>query len=46
MTEETMRAFIGSLELPIDAKNQLIAMNPSTYVGAATKLATQELSQK
>jgi adenylosuccinate lyase len=46
MTEETMRQFIGSLDLPIEPKNQLIAMSPATYIGVATRLAMQELGQK
>ncbi len=39
MTAERMREFIGSLAIAQSAKDQLLAMTPSTYTGAAAKLA-------
>jgi adenylosuccinate lyase len=39
MTESTMRAFIGGLDLPEDAKQRLLALTPSTYTGLAERLA-------
>jgi adenylosuccinate lyase len=35
----SMRDFIGSLELPEDAKQRLLAMTPATYTGLAERLA-------
>src|SRR6478609_5056156 len=39
MTRETLRAFIEGLALPDDAKAQLMALTPATYVGLAAALA-------
>ena len=39
MTRESLRAFIGTLALPDDAKARLLALAPSTYVGLAAELA-------
>ncbi|MDH3400436.1 MAG: adenylosuccinate lyase [Chromatiales bacterium] len=36
---ETLKVFIESLELPDDARDQLLALSPSSYVGLAEKLA-------
>jgi adenylosuccinate lyase len=34
-----LRAFIEGLQLPVDAKQQLLALTPATYIGLATQLA-------
>jgi adenylosuccinate lyase len=39
MTREALHAFIDGLPLPDDAKRDLQALTPSTYVGLATELA-------
>jgi adenylosuccinate lyase len=39
ITEEAMRGFIASLELPDEAKARLLALTPATYVGLAERLA-------
>ncbi|MHB1271289.1 MAG: adenylosuccinate lyase [Rhodanobacter sp.] len=39
ITRESMRAFIGGLELPADAKQRLLALTPGGYVGLAKALA-------
>jgi len=39
ITEATMRAFIGSLDLPEDAKQRLLKLTPGTYTGLAGSLA-------
>ncbi|MBA2237313.1 MAG: adenylosuccinate lyase [Lysobacter sp.] len=39
ITEQSMREFIGALDLPHDAKQRLLAMTPGSYVGEAEKLA-------
>ena len=36
---QSMRAFIASLELPADERQRLMEMTPSTYTGAAERLA-------
>jgi adenylosuccinate lyase len=43
MDERTMRAFIGSLELPAEAKQRLLALEPKTYLGLAPELARRSL---
>jgi adenylosuccinate lyase len=43
MTEETMRAFIGGLELPAADKQRLMDMTPAGYIGIAAQLSTAEL---
>jgi adenylosuccinate lyase len=39
ITRDSMRAFIESQALPVDAKQRLLALTPSTYTGLADKLA-------
>lgn len=39
VTEESIRAFIEELELPKEAKSNLLKLTPHTYVGAAIELA-------
>ncbi len=39
VTAETMKEFVGSLELPETDKNRLMAMTPASYVGMAKELA-------
>ncbi len=34
-----MRAFIDTLDLPVDAKERLLALTPASYVGYAEQLA-------
>jgi adenylosuccinate lyase len=41
INEASMRAFIGSLDLPVDAKQRLLAMTPATYAGLAERLAQE-----
>ncbi len=37
--EQSMRAFVATLELPADAKQRLLDMTPGTYSGLAERLA-------
>ncbi len=39
ITREALQAFIGSLDLPQDDKQRLLAMTPAGYVGKAVELA-------
>ena len=39
ITRETLHAFIEGLALPRDAKQRLLALTPSSYIGLAGKLA-------
>ncbi|PIE37833.1 MAG: adenylosuccinate lyase [Gammaproteobacteria bacterium] len=39
MTRETLSAFIQALELPEQAKQDLLALRPETYIGTAADLA-------
>ncbi len=39
ITPETMRRFIGSLDIPEDARARLMALTPATYIGKAPELA-------
>lgn len=39
--EASMRAFIGSLDLPADAKQRLLDMTPGSYTGLAERLARE-----
>ena len=39
MTQELMQGFINKLELPIEAKQRLLAMTPANYTGLAADLA-------
>jgi adenylosuccinate lyase len=39
ITEESMRGFIAGLDLPAEAKQRLVDMTPSTYIGNAADLA-------
>ena len=41
ITEQSMREFIGSLELPADAKQRLLELTPGRYIGLADTLATK-----
>ncbi|MDH5833802.1 adenylosuccinate lyase [Luteimonas kalidii] len=41
ITEQSMRRFIESLELPADDKRRLLAMAPGDYTGLAAKLASE-----
>ncbi len=41
ITEEAMRGFIATLELPADAKARLAALTPAGYIGLAERLARQ-----
>jgi adenylosuccinate lyase len=45
MTEDTMRGFIASLDLPEADKARLLALTPASYIGLAEKLAREELGQ-
>ena len=39
VTKESIRDFIEGLELPAEAKANLLKLTPHTYVGAAVELA-------
>jgi adenylosuccinate lyase len=39
ITRESMRTFIGGLDLPADAKRRLLALTPGSYIGLAETLA-------
>lgn len=39
MGPDTMNAFISSLDIPEDARDRLLALTPSSYIGLATELA-------
>jgi adenylosuccinate lyase len=39
ITQESMRKFVSSLDLPADAKQRLMALTPGGYIGLAEKLA-------
>ncbi|MET0893360.1 MAG: adenylosuccinate lyase [Pseudoxanthomonas sp.] len=39
ITEQSMRQFIGSLELPADTKQRLLDLTPGSYIGLAGTLA-------
>ncbi|MGH8165993.1 MAG: adenylosuccinate lyase [Woeseiaceae bacterium] len=39
VSQEILRDFINSLEIPADAKSRLLALTPSTYTGVAAALA-------
>ncbi len=38
ITKASMQAFIQTLALPVDAKKQLLALTPESYIGSAAKL--------
>ena len=42
VTEELLREFISSLEIPDEAKNRLREMTPASYTGLASSLARLE----
>jgi adenylosuccinate lyase len=44
MDEHAMRSFIGSLPLPAEAKQRLLALEPRTYLGLASRLARRGLA--
>ena len=39
LDEDTIRAFVSSLDIPDEAKAQLMALTPQTYLGNATDQA-------
>jgi len=39
ITQETLAAFIRTLDIPEADRKRLLALTPATYVGAAVKLA-------
>ncbi|KAL0408385.1 UNVERIFIED_CONTAM: Adenylosuccinate lyase [Sesamum radiatum] len=39
VTRESIREFIERLDIPVEAKSQLLTLTPHTYVGAAVELA-------
>ncbi len=39
ITEQSMREFIGSLDLPAEAKQRLLELTPGSYIGLASALA-------
>ncbi len=41
ITEQSMREFVGSLELPADAKQRLLELTPGRYIGLAEMLAKE-----
>jgi adenylosuccinate lyase len=41
VTRERLQEFIGSLDIPEDAKSRLLKMTPSSYIGMAEALARQ-----
>lgn len=45
ITKEVMQAFVLTLEIPQDAKDYLLALTPSNYIGKAVEL-TQRLQSK
>jgi adenylosuccinate lyase len=40
ITQDSMRTFITSLDLPADAKRRLLELTPGSYIGLAATLAT------
>jgi adenylosuccinate lyase len=40
ITQDSMRTFITSLDLPADAKQRLLDLTPGSYIGLAAKLAS------
>ncbi|MBB3228891.1 adenylosuccinate lyase [Luteibacter sp. Sphag1AF] len=41
ITRESMREFIGGLDMPADAKQRLLALTPASYIGLADVLAAK-----
>ena len=41
LSKETLREFIGTLEIPIAEKRRLIKLTPRNYLGKAASLAKQ-----
>lgn len=41
ITRESMRAFIGGLEMPAEAKQRLLELTPASYIGLAESLANK-----
>ena len=39
MTKEVLQDFLRSLAIPDNAKNELLALTPATYIGKAVELA-------
>ena len=46
MNQQTIRAFIESLELPAEDKTRLLELTPAKYVGLAARLARETLTEK
>ena len=40
ITQETLKAFINTLDIPDSAKQELIALTPHRYIGNAVDAAT------
>jgi hypothetical protein len=45
MTQERIHAFLKLLDLPAQARSELLKLTPSDYVGTAATLAEFELTQ-
>lgn len=41
MNQESIQAFVKTLDIPEDAKDRLLELTPSTYVGLAPELAAE-----
>ncbi|QYR52124.1 adenylosuccinate lyase [Lysobacter soyae] len=41
INKESIRAFVDTLDLPADAKAELMQMTPASYIGVAAKLASE-----
>jgi adenylosuccinate lyase len=41
ITREDLRAFVGALDIPEDAKARLLELTPATYTGLASRLARE-----
>jgi len=41
ISKEALQQFIVTLAIPLEAKDQLLAMTPANYIGYATKLAKE-----
>lgn len=39
ITREALHAFVGGLDIPVEARNALLQLTPATYVGKAAELA-------
>ncbi len=43
INQQTLQAFIQTLQIPAEAKDYLLKLTPATYTGKATELATKHL---